>query len=849
MSIASSPSSAGGTPSIVDNGIVSGLNTTAIIQALMTSYQEPITDLQNQQSGLNSQAADYQAINKDLLTFQTAAQAISSGAGWGAVKATSSDSSAVTATAASGTPSGSVSFNVLSLAAANSLVSSGTVSSTADVVDTNPSFLLAQGGGQFGLAGLAAGSGLTIGSHSVVVSQASAAASTTGTGGVGNQTAITVGSGNDTLNVTVNGTAYALSLGASPGGGYTGAGLLSAVQSAISAAGASGALQAGYDGNGNLILSTTDQGSSQSLQVTGGSALATLGLSTMASAATGVDGVVTVDGTANTLTDVTAGATVSLNSGSGGVVSATLNALSALPTVNSSLLSTGTVTATNVSTGNGSLANLVANINAAGSGIIASAVQTGTNQYILQLSSSTTGSAANLSVDGGAFSSSSLGSMRTATAGSNAQIQVGGTGGYTLSSQTDTFAGLLPGLSVTVASATTTPVTVTVSPDATAMSTAVQGMVTAANTVLSDIGQYAGFNASTKVAGPLMGSAVLQNLQNQILGIFAATAGSSTLGNGAAVGVTLDSGQINFDQSTFESAFSANPTGVANLFTEGGGFSPSSPTYNGAVSFSFASASSRPGSYDVNISHSATQAADLGSTLSGGTVGTAETLTIGASGLSVNYATTAGESLANVASGINAALAGAGIALSAQVVNGQQLELTSSDFGSGAGFSVTSDNTGAGTTGLGGTTAGTAASFNGTDVAGTINGVAATGSGQFLSAPVADPTLSGLSLQVSVSGITSATDLGTFNYQPGIAQSLNSLTTAMSNPVNGSITLAAQGLTTQATSMNPEISFDQSLAAAEQKSLQAEYSQLEVTLGSIKSQSSALSSALASLSG
>src|SRR5271155_3323627 len=110
---ASSSSSAGGTPPLVDNGIVSGLNTQAIIQALMTSYQEPITDLQNQQSGLNSQAADYQAINKDLLTFQTAAQALATASGWGAVKATSSDASAVTATAASGTPSGSVSFNVL----------------------------------------------------------------------------------------------------------------------------------------------------------------------------------------------------------------------------------------------------------------------------------------------------------------------------------------------------------------------------------------------------------------------------------------------------------------------------------------------------------------------------------------------------------------------------------------------------------------------------------------------------------------------------------------------------------------------------------------------------------------
>ncbi len=247
-----------------------------------------------------------------------------------------------------------------------------------------------------------------------------------------------------------------------------------------------------------------------------------------------------MDGTANTLTDVTAGGTVSLNSGSGGTISATLNALSALPTVNSSLLSTGTVTATNISTGNGSLADMVANINSAGTGIIASAVQTGTNQYIMQLSSSSTGTAADLSVDAGAFSSSSLGALRTATAGSNAQIEVGGAGGYTLNSQTDTFSGLLPGLSVTVASPTTTPVTVTVAPDADAMSTAVGSLVTAANTVLSDIQQYAGYNASTKVAGPLMGSAVLENLQNQILGTFASTAGSSTLGNGASVGVTLE---------------------------------------------------------------------------------------------------------------------------------------------------------------------------------------------------------------------------------------------------------------------------------------------------------------------
>ena len=182
------------------------------------------------------------------------------------------------------------------------------------------------------------------------------------------------------------------------------------MQNAISAAGAGGVLQAGYGANGDLILSTVDQGSSQSLQVTGGTALGTLGLSAMASAAVGVDGMVSVDGTSNVLSTVTAGRVRSRSTAPPAPqVTGTIEAASAQGQVNSSLLTAGSVTATNVSTGNGSLADIVANINAAGLGVTASAVQTGTNQYLLQLSSSTTGTNSDLSVDMNAFASSSLG--------------------------------------------------------------------------------------------------------------------------------------------------------------------------------------------------------------------------------------------------------------------------------------------------------------------------------------------------------------------------------------------------------------------------------------------------------
>lgn len=848
MTIASS--STGWSPPIISNGLVSGLNTQALIQAMMQSYLQPVQDLTSQQANLNAQAKDYQAINKDLLTLQTAAQALSTSSGWGARQTSSSNSAAATATASAGTPTGSVSFNVLSLATADSLISSGSVSATTDVVSANPSFLLAQGGAQYGFASVIAGSGLTLGAHAIDVTQASQAASTTGTIDLQAQTGgIAVGTSNDTIAATVNGTAYSLTLAASPSGGYSGSGLLTAVQNAIGAAGASGVLQAGYSSSGNLVLSSVDQGSSQSLQVTGGTALSTLGLAAMSTASTGADAVVTVDGTANTLTTVTPGSTVSLTSGTGGTINAILVGSSAQATVNSSLISAGSLSATNVSTGNGSLADVVANINAAGTGITAAAVQTGTNAYVLQLSSSTTGTAADLSVDMGAFSSSTLGTLVQANAGSNAQIQVGGSGGYTLSSQTNTFSGLLPGLSVVVASTTTTPVTVSVSPDATSVATSVQNMVTAANAVLADIQKYAGYDAATKQGGPLMGSGVLQNLTNQVLAVFGSTSGTSTLGNGENIGLTLSNGTIAFNQSTFESAFSANPTQVANMFTQGGTFAAASSATAGTVAFSYASATTVPGSYNVTISNSATQATDLGTVLSTGTVSAAETLTIASGGTSVNYATTAGETLSAVAAGINTALAGAGISLSAQVTDsGQQLELTSAGYGSASSFEVTSTNTGTGTTGLAGSTAGSPASFTGTDVVGTINGITATGNGQFLSAPASDPTLAGLSLKITATGITSSTSLGTFTYAPGIAQALSTLTSVTSNPVTGELTTTAAGLTQEATGLNSQISFYTMLANQEQKSLQSEFSNLEVTLGSLKNQSAALVSSLSGLS-
>ena len=789
-------------------------------------------------SGLNTQQ-----INSDLMALQTQARNLSTAAGWNARQATSSDTGIATATATPGTPTGSLQFVVQQLASASSVVSTGTVASTTQIVDTQPSLLVAQGGG-LGFASLVAGAGLTLGSHTVDVTQSSQAASATGTVSLGSQSAgiaVTTGS-NDTLAVTVDGTAYNLTIAPNPTGGYSGSGLLGALQSAITAAGASGVLQAGYDSSGHLILSTVDQGSSQSLQVTGGTALATLGLSAMGSAAVGVDGVVSVDGTANVLSTVTPGGAVTLNGANGAQVTGTIVAGSAQSQVNSSLLAVGSITATNVSTGNGSLADIVTNINAAGVGVTASAVQTGTNQYLLQLSSSTTGTASALSLDTNAFASSSLGTLSVASAGKNAEILVGGTGGYAFQSQTNTVTGLLPGLTVNLLTASASPVTVTVAPDASAASTAVQNLVSDANTVLSDIQTNAGYNAQTKTAGPLMGSAVLESVTNEIQSIFASISGSSSFGNAKNIGVTLNNGQVQFDQSAFANAYAANPAQVAAVFTQDGTFTPASPTYTGEVSLSFAGDGTRPGAYDVQISQSAAQATATGAVLASGSVSSAEQLTVSMGTSSAQYSTTAGESLVAVAAGLNSAFASAGISLSAQVVNGgQQLQLTSDDYGSQAAFSVSSTGSGSGTTGLAG-------SFAGVDVAGTINGVTATGRGQFLTAPSSDPTLAGLSVQVTASNVSTLTDLGSINYQPGIAQALSSLGSAMSDPTQGAITQTVKNLQNQSSGLNSQIAFYAAIVNQQQHMLLNKYATLEQTLGTLKNQSSALAAELSQIS-
>ena len=386
------------------------------------------------------------------------------------------------------------------------------------------------------------------------------------------------------------------------------------------------------------------------------------------------------------MSDISGSGTTSvvLNSGTGGTVTVGI----------SGGLSAGSMTANNVSVGDGSLQSVVSAINSAGVGVTANALEVGANSYALELTSNGTGTASSTTVDTQAFAGSGLGALLTTTAAQNAVVSVGGTGGYQVTSQTNALSGLLPGITINLASVSSTPVTVTVSPDGSSVAGNVQSLVTAANQVLSTISTDTSYNTQTKTAGPLNGNESLTGLAQQVLAAVGEAVGSSGAGSdgtaGESAGLAITSqGTITFNQTAFEAAYAKNPTGVQSIFTEGGTFAAALPGYAGQVSVAGATDNTSPGAYAVSVTQSAQQAVDTGSSTwasSASALSQAETYTVTGGSATATYAATAGESIADVVNGMNTALAAAGIDASAALVGSAgdyQVQLASAAYGSG----------------------------------------------------------------------------------------------------------------------------------------------------------------------
>jgi flagellar hook-associated protein 2 len=115
-------------------GIGSGLDVNSIISSLMAAESQPLTDLQNKASSINTEISSVGQIKSLASTFGDKAQALSSLSLWQQTASTSSDSSVVTAdTSSGGAVAGDYSVTVQQLALGQTVTSSALSSSDATV--------------------------------------------------------------------------------------------------------------------------------------------------------------------------------------------------------------------------------------------------------------------------------------------------------------------------------------------------------------------------------------------------------------------------------------------------------------------------------------------------------------------------------------------------------------------------------------------------------------------------------------------------------------------------------------------------------------------------------------------
>jgi flagellar hook-associated protein 2 len=111
-------------------GLISGINTQQLIQALLTFDQEPVTDLNNQITAEQNQQNAFSTLSSQLATLQADAQQLSSPSVLGARSATSSDLSAITASASPSAPLASYVVTPIVQAQTQELLSNGFSDST-----------------------------------------------------------------------------------------------------------------------------------------------------------------------------------------------------------------------------------------------------------------------------------------------------------------------------------------------------------------------------------------------------------------------------------------------------------------------------------------------------------------------------------------------------------------------------------------------------------------------------------------------------------------------------------------------------------------------------------------------
>ena len=250
-------------------------------------------------------------------------------------------------------------------------------------------------------------------------------------------------------------------------------------------------------------------------------------------------------------------------------------------------LQVGSAAGLKITAASSSIDDMVAAINGAGAGVSAAKIAAGTvggvPQFRLQLSATTSGAAAGFQVFRGdstapadRIGAASTPALTTVTAAQDAQITLypGSDAAQAVTSSTNRFAAVSPGLDVTVGAVSSTPVSVSVTADASAATTSAQAFTAgliqlfsgiAASTAITTSPNANGSSSSSATSGSVFtGDSLVRNLKDALLNAATEPVGGRSI---SSIGINLTKdGTITFDQAKFQAAMASDPAGTVAMY-------------------------------------------------------------------------------------------------------------------------------------------------------------------------------------------------------------------------------------------------------------------------------------------
>ncbi len=479
---------------------------------------------------------------------------------------------------------------------------------------------------------------------------------------------------------------------------------------------------------------------------------------------------------------------------------------------------------------NATLADLVEAVNDAGLDVRASALQVTPGNYQLVLDAKNTGTVGEFAVESSGWSNG----FGVTQAAQDAELTVGG---ITVTRSSNTIDDLVEGATITLNATTTGPVTITSERDIDGAVDKVKGFVDAVNGVLGTLKTMTAYDPESRQAGPLQGSSearqLMTNLRDAISRPMAGLTGSDALASSLGISLTRD-GTLEFDEAKVRQAFQDDFAGAAAKLARSGS------TTTDAAQYLSSTSATQPGTYGVEITQAAAVASATGDAYVQPGLGEERTIRItrGNGTFTDVTLTSAHTNAEEAAARIRAMLEAAGVNAFDVTADGNALRIDTLAYGSAARFTITEvDGNGEAT---GGDAFGLAqGEVTGTDVAGTIGGEAATGSGRTLTGAAGDAQ--GLSIRVDGNP-------GNFDvtWTRGVIGTLGA-ELSRAEGVTGTVARARASLTAQREIYQTRIEGMERRVEMREATIRRQFVAMESMLGQLNSQGQWLSQQLAGL--